>query len=166
MSEHNFALVAEMQHEAANTRKMFERIPEEQFEYAPHEKSTRMGRLAGHIAELTGWPAHILNSDELNFADGSYVRFFPKNKAELLTRLDEEVAKSIQALQEADKERMMQTWTMRAGEHVIASLPKAAMIRSAAINHFIHHRGQLSVYLRMNNAPVPGMYGPSADDQQ
>ncbi|MBS1615450.1 MAG: DinB family protein [Bacteroidetes bacterium] len=164
MSEHNYALVAELQHEAANTRKMFERIPEEQFEYAPHEKSTRMGRLAGHIAQLTGWPALILNTDELDFASGTYAPFIPTSRAELLQRFDEELAASLSALQEADKERMMQIWAMRAGDHIIASLPKAAMIRSAAINHFIHHRGQLSVYLRLNNAPVPGMYGPSADE--
>lgn len=164
MSEQNAALVAELKHEAASTRKMLERIPDDKFEFAPHEKSTRMGRLAGHITELFGWPARILNTDELDFASGAYAPFVPESKAEVLQRLDEEVAQSVEALQQADHDRMMQPWTMRAGEHKIASMPKAAMIRSAAINHLIHHRGQLSVYLRLNNAPVPGMYGPSADE--
>ncbi len=164
MQNPNQALLAELKHEAASTRRMFERVPFDNAEYQPHQKSTRMNRLAGHVSELFGWIPMVLATDELDFASGQYQPFIPTSRDELLQHFDQAIAAAGEALSKADSATMAATWTMRAGDHVIVSVPKAVALRSVVFNHLIHHRGQLSVYLRLNNAPVPGMYGPSADE--
>jgi uncharacterized damage-inducible protein DinB len=164
MTEQIQSLSEELRYEAAATRRMFERIPFEKSDFSPHEKSTKMGTLAGHVAELFGWVPMVLGGSELDFASGQYKAFHPKNKAELLQYFDDAIAKANEALQHASPEQMETPWTMRAGSHVIVTLPKAQVLRRIVFNHLIHHRGQLSVYLRLNEVPVPGMYGPSADE--
>jgi uncharacterized damage-inducible protein DinB len=164
MSDMNQGLINEFTHEAANTRKMLERVPFDKNHYKPHDKSMKLGSLAVHVAELPGWITMTLNTDELDFANWEYKPYQPQDNADLLKHFDENVAKALETLQAANREDMMKPWTMRRGEQVFFTMPKVAVVRSFAVNHMIHHRGQLSVYLRLNDVPVPGMYGPSADD--
>src|ERR1044072_732576 len=165
MSDNNHAMINEFTHEAANTRKMLERVPIEKQDYRPHDKSMKLCRLAVHVAELPAWITLALNTDGLDFATWRHKPLEPKDNAELLQHFDENVEKALENLRTANPEDMMKPWTMRKGVHVFVTMPTAGVIRCFAINHMIHHRGQLSVYLRLNDVPVPGMYGPSADDR-
>ncbi|MEP6832442.1 MAG: DinB family protein [Gemmatimonas sp.] len=151
-------------HEAAQTRKVLERIPADKATYAPHEKSMTMGKLASHVADLASWTAITLNSTELDLAGGYVTPPFTTTEA-LLEMFDKNVENSKQALMSASDEQLGVTWTLRAGDHVIMSMPRGQVLRSLCFNHVVHHRGQLSVYLRLVGVPVPGMYGPSADEQ-
>jgi len=156
----------ELEREAATARRLLERVPEESLGWKPHEKSMTLGRLAGHIAELPSLIVPAVTQDELNFASGAYVPFAPTKSAELVEKLDQTVAAAVEALkQPIDEENLFKPWRLSNGEHVIFEIPRLAAIRSFAINHFIHHRGQLSVYLRLLDVPVPSIYGPSADEQ-
>jgi len=156
-------LAAELQYEAASARKCLERVPDADFGWTPHEKSTPMGKLATHIAEMFGGIPAMLESPEFNLADDHPQPKVTTN-AELVRLFDENLAKSVAALESASDETMMQTWTLRMGDHVIFSMPRAQVVRAMFLSHIIHHRGQLSVYLRLKNIPVPSIYGPSADD--
>lgn len=156
------ALINELKHEAQNTRKLLERVPEEHFTYKPHEKSTTLQRLATHIAEIPVWTVRALTTEEFDAA--SLSPYMAVDSAELL-RIHEETVKAAEAaLSSASDEEFMKTWTLRRGAHTIFTLPKAAIIRNMSSNHLYHHRGQLTVYLRLLHVPVPGIYGPSADD--
>ena len=156
----------EMEHEVANTRKMLERIPEAQYGYKPHEKSTSLISLATHVAEMFSWVAPTLATAELDFATTPYNPPVVNNNAELLALLDKTFAEAKEALAKTDNAVFMEMWTMRNGETVFFTLPKAAVVRSMVFSHHYHHRGQISVYLRLLNVPIPGMYGPSADEGQ
>jgi uncharacterized damage-inducible protein DinB len=158
------SMLGEFDHEMTNLRKVLERVPEDKPDFAPHPKSMPMARLAGHLAELAGWLKMTLATDELDFASGSYKPFVPATRTELLSRLDQEVAAARKALADATDQQMMADWTLRSGQQVYFTMPRVAVIRSMVLNHIIHHRAQLGVYLRMNDVPVPGMYGPSADE--
>ena len=158
-------LLNELQQEAAQTRKMLERVPFEKGDYKPHEKSFEMGRLAAHVAELPGWITMTVKTDGMDFATSAYKSPKPESHEELLRVYDDIVAKAVEALQSTNMEELMKPWTLRNGEQILFTMPKVAVIRSFAINHLIHHRGQLSVYLRLNEVPLPGMYGPSADEK-
>lgn len=160
------ALIAEMEHEAATTRKCLERVPAEKFSWKPHEKSMEFGRLASHVAEMFGWTPSTLQSAELDFAKIDYKPFEPDSTEALLGYLDKNVAEAIDVLRNTSDEQFMENWTMRNGETVYFTLPKIAVMRSFVLNHIVHHRGQLSVYLRLNEIPVPSIYGPSADEGQ
>ncbi len=160
------AFIAELQHEAATTRTCLERIPEDKFGWKPHEKSMEFGRLASHIAEMFGWTPTTLQQAELDFAKLDYKPFEPSTNEALLEYLDKNVAEAIDTLRNTTDEQFMENWTMRNGETVYFTLPKAAVMRSFVMNHIIHHRGQLSVYLRLNDIAVPSIYGPSADEGQ
>lgn len=160
------ALIAEMEHEAAVTRTCLERVPADKFSWKPHEKSMEFGRLASHVAEMFGWTPATLQQDELDFAKMDYKPFEPATTDDLLEYLDKNVAEAIDVLRNTTDEQFMGTWTMRNGETVYFSLPKVAVMRSFVMNHIVHHRGQLSVYLRLNDIPVPSIYGPSADEGQ
>ncbi len=157
-------VIAELQHEAATTRKLLERVPEDQFAWKPHEKSMSLGRLAAHIAELYTFTAPISTQDELDFATGSYEPFAPANVAELLEKFDQSVADSIEILKTQPDDRLLAAWRMRSGEQVFFEMPRITVIRSFMLNHIVHHRGQLSVYLRLRDVPLPPMYGPTADE--
>ncbi len=159
------AITAEFQQEAANTRKMLERVPEDQLGWQPHEKSMSLGRLAGHIAESASWVREVVASTELDFAQSDYKPFEPKSNAELLAEFDKHAAGFEEALAGKSDEEMLVEWTIKGGDHVIAKLPRVAAVRGFILSHTYHHRGQLSVYLRLLDVPVPGVYGPTADDQ-
>lgn len=159
------ALAAELKHEASNTRKILSRIPEEHFDWKPHEKSMTLGKLACHIAELTQWAALIIHLPEFDFAKTPLSRCKAINGKELLENFEDNLEQAIAALQNTSDDVLDENWTLRRGEVVVVSMPKKIALRSMLLNHIIHHRGQLSVYLRLLNIPVPGMYGPSADER-
>lgn len=157
-------MIREIEHEGAQTKKILERVPVDQFNWKPHEKSREIGALAIHVAQLPSWTSRALASSEFDMA--TMKREIPEIKTsdDLVKILDANIRKAVEDLQHATDEDMMTMWTFKRGEQVIFALPRAAVIRSMAMNHLIHHRGQLSVYLRLLNIPVPGMYGPSADE--
>ncbi|MFN6963753.1 MAG: DinB family protein [Pyrinomonadaceae bacterium] len=159
------SLINEMKNEIETTRKCLERVPAEKFGYKPHEKSMEMGRLASHIAEMFGWTAATINGHELDFAKMEYKPFEPKTTAELVEFFETKSSEALRTLESVPDEAFMETWTLRNGEQVYFTLPKVAVMRTFVMNHIVHHRGQLSVYLRLNDIPVPGIYGPSADEQ-
>ncbi|AMM51792.1 hypothetical protein TH61_12235 [Rufibacter sp. DG15C] len=163
--ELNQILLQEFKQEAKSTRRMLERIPSDKFEWQPHSKSTPLGTLAAHVAEIPEmFIAGSLGSEEKDFVKEKYKPFKPTTTEELLAYHDQVVANVTEVLTNATYADLGKNWTLRHGEHVIFSMPKTAVIRNVALNHLIHHRGQLSVYLRLLDIPVPGMYGPTADD--
>jgi uncharacterized damage-inducible protein DinB len=158
------ALAAEMEQEAAVTRKCLERVPADKFDWKPHPKSMEMGRLAVHVAEMFGWTAAAVLHPELDFAKMDYKPLEPATTDELLAFFDKTVGEALQILGTASDDIFVQDWTLRNGETVYFTMPKIAVMRSMVMNHIVHHRGQLSVYLRLNDIPVPAIYGPSADE--
>ena len=143
---------------------MIERVPEKSFDWKPHDKSMTLGRLAYHIAENPQWVSVTVDKDEIDFAAKDYVEKEAKTTAELLKVFDESLAEAVKCLKNASDEKLMGNWTMRNGEHVYFTMPKIAVLRSFVLNHIIHHRGQLSVYLRILDVPLPQIYGPTADE--
>jgi uncharacterized damage-inducible protein DinB len=160
------ALIGELEMEAATTRKCLERIPAEKFDYKPHEKSMSMVRLATHVAEMTGWVIETVNKSELDFATIDYKPFEPQTTEELVGYLDKIVTDAVEALKNTSDEAMLENWTLRNGETVYFTMPRIQVLRGMVFNHIVHHRGQLSVYMRLNDIPVPALYGPSADEGQ
>lgn len=160
----NESILAELQMEAAGTRKMIERVPEKSFDWKPHDKSMTLGRLAYHICENPQWVSVTVDKDEIDFAANDYVPKEAKTTAELLKVFDDSLAEAVECLKNASDEKLMGNWTMRNGETVYFTMPKTAVLRSFVLNHIIHHRGQLSVYLRMLDVPLPQIYGPTADE--
>ncbi len=158
------AFLAELDNEAKVTRSVLERVPADKFDWQPHEKSMTMGRLAVHVAEMFGWTKETCKSDVLDFAGMDFTPFEPKTSEELLAFFDDHISKAKEILAETSDETFMTDWTMRNGEQVYFTMPKVAVMRTFVMNHIIHHRGQLSVYLRLNDIPVPSIYGPSADE--
>lgn len=158
------ALIAELQQEAAVTRKCLERIPETIFDWKPHEKSMSLSRLATHVAEMVGWVKDTVEKSELDFATMDYKPFAPETTAELVEFFDKQNTDAIESLKNTSDESMMQNWKLRNGEQVYFDMPRIQVLRGMVFNHIVHHRGQLSVYLRLNDVPVPALYGPSADE--
>jgi uncharacterized damage-inducible protein DinB len=159
------SLIGEFEHEAQTTRKFLERLPDDQLEWRPHEKSFTAGALASHITEMMGWADEILNQDGLDFDPATYKPYVATSVAEMLKTFDDNVVKGKQALAGATADTMNQIWSFKIMGRVQFERPKAAVFRDFALSHIIHHRGQFSVYLRLLNVPVPGAYGPSADEQ-
>lgn len=160
----NQAFLGELDHEAGTTRKVLERVPTDKFDWKPHEKSMTMGQLAAHVADMYAWYGGTMDSDEIDFAAG-YENPKPSTTEELLELFDKNVSAAAESLKRAEQDEMFRKdWTLRSGEQVFFVLPKAAVLRTMVANHIVHHRGQLSLYLRLNDIPVPGMYGPSADE--
>ncbi len=160
----NAALIAELQHEATTSRAVLERVPEDKFDWTPHEKSMTFGRLATHVAEMFAWTQTTLETPELDFAKEPFEPFEPKTNADLLEYFDNCVKQAITSLENATDESFMKDWTMRNGDEIYFTMPKIQVLRTFCMNHIYHHRGQLSVYLRLNDIPVPAIYGPSADE--
>jgi uncharacterized damage-inducible protein DinB len=161
------SLLPEFDMEIANTRKTLERVPDGKADYRPHAKSMAMGRLAGHLIEFPTWALMTLAQDELDLhpADGSgFTPYVMSSREEALAKFDEDVKKAREALASATDDNLMKTWTLKSGGHTIMAIPRAAVMRSFVMNHMVHHRAQLGVYLRMNDIPVPSIYGPSADE--
>ncbi|HKG12798.1 MAG TPA: DinB family protein [Pyrinomonadaceae bacterium] len=157
-------LAAELKHEAATTRRLLERVPEDKLGWKPHEKSMTLGRLAGHVAELPSLLGPVLRAEELDFASGEYKPFNATSVAEILERFDKNIADGIEGLKGLEDARAFERWRLRSGDHVIAEQPRAAIVRGLVLNHVLHHRGQLSVYLRLLDVPLPPIYGPTADE--
>jgi uncharacterized damage-inducible protein DinB len=161
------SLLPEVENEMASTRKMLERVPDEKWSWKPHAKSFSMGDLAGHIANLASWFEMVMTSDSFDVAPGGQRpprREGPGSNQQLLAEFDANAAKAAASLKGADDALLARPWSLLWGGQPIFTMPKAAVLRSAVISHSIHHRGQLSLYLRLNDVPMPGMYGPSADE--
>ena len=163
----NQALLGEFDHEMANTRKTLERVPDDKLGWKPHEKSGTMGWLAGHVAEIPGWTSFTLEQSSLDIhPEGGHMPSpAPASRAELLAKFDNNVKTAREALVKATDERFMEPWTLLSAGTTVFIMPKIAVLRSFVMNHMIHHRAQLGVYLRLNDVPVPALYGPSADEQ-
>ncbi len=159
------ALVPEFDYEMTNTRKALERVPEDKFGWKPHETSGSMIWLAGHVANIPGYASLILGTDSFDTATAGSPPPEPKTRKELLDIFDENVKKTRAELQSATDEQLLKTWSLKAGERTFFTQPRIGVLRGMILNHLIHHRGQLTVYLRMNNVPVPAIYGPSGDEQ-
>ncbi len=159
------SLLPEFDHEFATLRKTLERVPDGHWDYTPHAKSMNLGRLAGHLAELGSWVNATVEQDELDFAKQAYQPFVPTSTADLVAKLDAVVAAARPALAATSDADMMKPWSLRQGPQVFFTMPKVAVLRTFVMNHMIHHRAQLGVYLRLNDVPVPSTYGPSADEQ-
>jgi uncharacterized damage-inducible protein DinB len=157
------SFLSEFDYEAAATRKMLERLPDGQLNYKPHEKSMTCGALVTHIAMIPMWLTTTISLPELDVANFQPPQPFETISA-ALEAFDAKVAEARAALEGASDEAMMATWSLRNGEHVAFSMPRVAVIRTFIMNHLVHHRGQLSVYLRLLDIPVPAIYGPSADE--
>jgi uncharacterized damage-inducible protein DinB len=163
------SLLPEFDQEMANTRKMLERVPDANFAWKPHEKSMSMERLATHCAEIPSWIVATLELTELDLAPVGKPPMQPTkcaNTAEVLATFDKHVTAARTLLEKASDEHLMQTWSLLLGGRNLFTMPRTAVLRSFCMNHLIHHRAQLGVYLRLNNVPVPGMYGPSGDEPQ
>jgi uncharacterized damage-inducible protein DinB len=161
------ALLPEFDHEMSNTRKTLERIPENDFTWKPHPKSMPLGRLAGHVAEMPGWAVPTIAQDSLDIAPPSSPPpqgTVAQSRQHVLALFDRNVADARAAIAGATDEQLMKPWSLLVGGRTIFTMPKIAVLRSMIMNHTIHHRAQLCVYLRLNNIPVPALYGPSADE--
>jgi uncharacterized damage-inducible protein DinB len=161
------ALLPEFDHEMATTRKTLERVPEGKPDWKPHEKSMTMGRLAGHVAELPTFITRALEADsfDINPPGGSgRTPLVMSSRKQLLEAFDKNVSSAREMLAKANDEDFMKSWSLMAGGKEIFKMPKIGVVRTFAFSHVIHHRGQLSVYLRLNDVAVPSIYGPSADE--
>lgn len=157
-------LLPEFDQEMANTRKVLERFPEGKNDYKPHEKSMDLGRLAGHVATLPEWATRAITTDSLNMEPGEFKPFVPASRQELLETFDRHVAAARTHIANATDEALGKVWPVSMSGNPIMSLPRAVVLRGMVMNHLIHHRAQLGVYLRLNGVAIPGMYGPSADE--
>ena len=160
-------ILPEFDHEMENTRKTLERVPEDKFTWKTHEKSTSLGGLATHLANIPSWTAQTFDRDELDIAPPGQPPYRveeAKSRAVLLEAFDKNVAAARAALQAATDENWQGKWSLLHGGKPIFTLPRTAVMRGFVMNHMIHHRAQLGVYLRLLDVPVPSIYGPSADE--
>ena len=158
------AIAIELEREKENTIRILKALPEDQFGYKPHEKSMSLGELANHIVELHNWVAMTFTTDVFDFHT-DYAPLKLNTVSDLVAEMENGHQKNLQVVNELTDEAYMSSWTMQAGSHVVATMPKSGAYRFIVANHLIHHRGQLTVYLRLLNVPLPGIYGPSADEQ-
>lgn len=158
-------LMKELQVESAGTRKLIERIPEDKFDFKPHEKSMVLKMLALHVAMIPDFIEPIMNTNEIDFAGMDFTPPEVKTTAELLKIFDDSLNKAIALLEKADDKTLMDKWSAKMNGVVLFELPRISAIRNMTFNHLYHHRGQLTVYLRLLDVPLPAIYGPSADEQ-
>ncbi len=158
------SLRTEFEHEALTARKLLERLPGDKLDWRPHRKSFTARELASHIVDCAGWAESIFNAEELDFDPASYKPYLAASVADLLATFDGKVSACKQVLGRAAEAELAQPWRLKIMGRVRFEKPKAAVFRDFTLNHLIHHRGQLSVYLRLLDVPVPGSYGPSADE--
>jgi len=162
-------LIADVDREAPLTRRALEAVPEGRAEWKPHDKSMPLGRLASLVATMPSWLSMEIETDEFDLmpaskAPSKFSRQLP-TRAELVAAMDAGFAATRKALQATSDEHLMKPWQLKVGGKVVAEGPRHVMLRDALM-HLAHHRGQLTVYLRLNEVPVPSIYGPSADDQR
>ena len=160
-------LLPEFEHEMANTRKTLERVPDDKFSWKPHEKSMTLAGLATHLANIPSWTAQTFDRNELDVSPPGqppYRLEEAKSRTEILEAFDKNVAAARTALEAATDENWQGKWSLLMGGKTIFKLPRTAVMRGFVMNHLIHHRAQLGVYLRLLDIPVPSIYGPSADE--
>ena len=157
-------LSQELQQQSVNTKRLLERIPNDKLTWKPHEKSTQIGRLGMHIAEQPNTIVRTLTTREFDMAANPFKPVFPDSTGEILETLDKSLAKAVEAFANASDRDMEAIWTFRRGDQIIYEMPRLAVVRRT-LEHTIHHRGQLTVYLRLLDIPVPGTFGPSADER-
>ena len=163
----NEMLLPEFDQEMATTRKFLDRIPDDKFAWKPHEKSMSLGQLAAHLAEMPGWTVPTIEQESLDLAPPGGPSFQPtktRSRQETLELFDKNIAAARNAIVGATDVQLMKPWSLLMGGNVIFTMPRIAVLRSMVMNHNVHHRAQLGVYFRLNNVPVPGTYGPSADE--
>jgi uncharacterized damage-inducible protein DinB len=158
------AFIAELKHESGLTKKMLERVPLDKKDWKPHDKSMSLGRLATHIAQIPHWISDVIHIDDYDFSARPYISNTASSQEELIEIFQTTLDKAFNDLSGMTDEDMNKKWVVRMGEKIMYDTPKKVAIRGWALSHLIHHRGQLSVYLRLLNVPVPGVYGPSADE--
>lgn len=160
------SMLPEFDHEMANTRKTLDRIPDNKFGWKPHDKSSSLGALASHLSNLVAWTNTAIDLDEFDMAPGGVPMKSPEyhSREEVLNAFDKNVSTARAAIEGATDERMFGLWALLAGGNQVLAMPRVAVLRSFVLNHMIHHRAQLGVYLRLNDIPVPSIYGPSADE--
>jgi uncharacterized damage-inducible protein DinB len=164
----NQMLLPEFDREMGLTRRLLERVPEEKLDWQPHTKSMRMGRLAGHLAELPSYMTQVLRTDEVDLAPPGGGRPAPATlvtRAQILAAFDENVAAARAALADASDAQLGRPWTLKKAGKMMFTMPRMLAIRNLVMNHTIHHRAQLGLCLRLNDVPIPSMYGPSADEE-
>lgn len=159
------SFVEELKYESTKTQKMLERVPLDKGSWKPHEKSMTLERLARHVAEMSEWATITVTEDELDFAKPITPNPEMKTTEELISFFKLKNDAAIVALEKTSDEELQKPWTLRRGEFIIFTQPKGKVLRDMVMNHIIHHRGQLSVYLRLLDVSVPGAYGPSADER-
>jgi uncharacterized damage-inducible protein DinB len=157
------SLLAEYDHEVATTRKLIERVPPDKLAWKPHGRSMSLGSLALHLASLPTWATTILEQPSFDLETAPPNPPEPGAKADIVECFDRSTAAARGALDRSDVE-LVAHWTLTRGGQEVFTMPRVAAFRSFVLNHLIHHRGQLSVYLRLNDVPVPAIYGPSADE--
>ena len=161
------ALLPEFDNEVAGIRKTLERVPEDKLGWKPHPKSMTMGGLATHLANILTWAGIAIGTESLDLAPGGVPMAGPapvKSRKELLETFDQNVAAARQAIAGAADQHLLKPWALLHNGHQVLAMPRIAVLRSFVMNHSIHHRAQLGVYLRLNDVPVPSIYGPSADE--
>lgn len=158
--------LAEIKSETVKTRKILEVVPFEKKDYKPHEKSMTLGRLAGHIAEMPISIIQAVTTETFDFIISEYVPFAPESSEEILSFFDSKMEEAISALENITEEDLVKDWTMLVNGKKLMTAPKPKVIRDMILDHTIHHRGQITVYLRMLDVPLPGIYGPTADTER
>jgi uncharacterized damage-inducible protein DinB len=157
------SLLKEMEEEAATTRKMLSILPNDKYSWQPHPKSMTIEQLSNHIAELPGWVAMVLTTEELDFASIPYKPAGIRDTKAVLEFFEKNLAQGKGLLEKATPEQLEETWVLRSGDYIISKRTKAEVIRMA-FSQTVHHRAQLGVFLRLLDVPIPGSYGPSADE--
>ena len=156
-------ILQELEQEAQTTRRVLERVPNNQLSWRPHEKARTLGELALHVAMVPGAVAELIGTQSTVQAP-KFTESSPKSASELIPALDESIAKAKKVLGGMDDTALMATWRMMQGDRELFAQPRVALLRSIMLNHWYHHRGQLTVYLRELDVPIPSIYGPSADE--
>lgn len=157
-------IIGDAMHELATTRHMLERLPEEYMSWRPHEKSMTLGGLATHLINLLNWQIAIFQYPEFDLSTVPLRREALERRSDILAEFDANVGKIDKLLDRCDEKTLGEEWTLRHGDQIIRREPRAIAFRTFGLSHMIHHRAQLGVYLRLLDIPVPGMYGPSADE--
>ena len=157
------ALLAEYDHEVGTTRKLLDRVPDAQLGWKPHDKSMSLGGLATHLSNIPNWTGTLLNESEFDVAGAPPNLQAKASRAEILEAFDASTRQARRSMDKTDAEYLA-PWTLKRGGQIMFTMPRIAAFRSFVLSHMIHHRGQLSVYLRVHNVPIPAIYGPSADE--
>ncbi|WP_078394643.1 DinB family protein [Shouchella patagoniensis] len=158
-------IVGDAKHELTSTRRILERLPEEHMSWSPHQKSMTLGGLATHLINVLNWQIAILQHPEFDLSTVQLRREPLEKHADVLSEFDANVGKFEKLLAESDDKTLDEEWTLRHGDHIILREPRAIALRTFGLSHMVHHRAQLGVYLRLLDIPVPGIYGPSADEE-